>query len=170
MEFTHQWQPFSPQPSHPDVQNGVQVSGCSPSCWNPRIQFTPLNPQRNSLPPIWHNNCTLPLCRIAGFAPAWELFTKLNPPSHAITPSWVLFWRVAKREGWPQEPAKSCKIKIWSWFGNQQSFVPFTVLVPEATTLSQDSLLFGHTLDYLFGILGHSCQCGIFRTHMSCPA
>ena len=31
---------------------------------------------------------------------------------------------------------------------------PFTVLVPEATTLSQDSLLFGHTLDYLFGLLG----------------
>ena len=52
MEFTHQWQPFSPQPSHPNVRNGVQVSGCSPSCWNPRIQFAPLNRRRNSLPPI----------------------------------------------------------------------------------------------------------------------
>ena len=61
MEFTHQWQPSSPQPSHTNVRNGVQVSGCFPSCWNPRIQFTCLNPQRNLLPPICHNNCTLPV-------------------------------------------------------------------------------------------------------------
>ena len=33
-------------------------------------------------------------CRIAGFAPAWELFIKLKLPSHAITPSRVLCWSV----------------------------------------------------------------------------
>ena len=31
---------------------------------------------------------------------------------------------------------------------------PFTGLGPEATTLSHDSLLFGHSLDHLFGLLG----------------
>ena len=31
---------------------------------------------------------------------------------------------------------------------------PFTGLGPEGTTLSQDSLLFGHSLDHLFGLLG----------------
>ena len=105
MEFTHQWQPSSPQPSHPETQNGVQVSGCSPSRWNPRIQFTPLNPRRNSLPPIWHNNCKLPLCRIAVFVPAWELFTKLKLPSHSITPSFhIACQKTEFRSRWFHQP------------------------------------------------------------------
>ena len=122
MEFTHQWQPSSPQPSHTNVRNGVQVSGCFPSCWNARIQFTCLNPQRNLLPPICHNNCTLPMCRIASFASSWELFTELKLPSHAISPSFHIACQnkeftlreevggcssLKGREGQPKKPSKS---------------------------------------------------------------
>ena len=59
-------------------------------------------------------------------APAWELFTKLNLPSHAITPSWVLCWsvqlelHVSKRLGtfvtWEVRVKEQQKLWILCWF------------------------------------------------------
>ena len=48
---------------------------------------------------------------------------------------------------------------------------PFTGLGPEGPTLSHDSLLFGHSLDHLFGLLGDTdVNVEISKKNMSCAA